>query len=217
MDDKPSYRVLIADDHPIALSGLDFLLSHEADIDIVGHARNGEEALEMCAALQPDLLVLDLMLPKKSGLIVLETLAHQKQRPAVLIISGQASGLDFKTAQDLGAEGLVSKEDQPEEVLAAITALRAGSRYLSPVIQDLVQPLALNEDNTDVRRHLTLREREVLSLVAEGLSNDDIGSRLNISPMTAKKHRENLMRKLGISTAVQATRAAARLGLFKIN
>jgi DNA-binding NarL/FixJ family response regulator len=217
MDKQPVCRTLIADDHPIALSGLDFLLSHEDGIEIIGHARDGEEALELCGALKPDLLVLDLQLPKMNGLVVLEMLVKMPERPLILIISGHSSGLNFKQALDLGAEGLVSKEDQPEEVLAAIRALRSGENFLSTIVRDLVQPLSTNNIGSSNRYYLTPREREVLTLLAEGLSNEDIGKQLNISPMTAKKHRENLMRKLGISTAVQATRIAARLGLLKIN
>ena len=126
------------------------------------------------------------MLPRKNGSVILESLVQAESRPAILIISGKASGLDLKQAQGLGANGLVSKEDRPEEVLIAIQSLRAGERYLAPVICELVQPLELDSDTVAGQNHLTAREREVLALVAEGLSNDGIGQELKISPMTAK-------------------------------
>ena len=216
MKETDAYRILIVDDHPIAVSGLDFLLTHQDGVEITGHARDGNEALQLCADLQPDLLILDLMLPKLNGLMILEALSQMEKRPRVLIISGQASGINFKQARDLGAEGLVSKEDEPEYVLSAISQIRSGAKYLSPVIKDLLRPFDSDLPGENHHEHLTSREREVLALVAEGLSNELIGDKLHISPKTAKKHRENLMRKLGISTAVQATRVAARLGLFKL-
>ncbi len=209
-------RVFIAEDHVVAQAGLEFLLRRVPGVEIVGHARDGDEALRSVAQQKPDLLLLDLMLPKKSGLLVLEALGHWQTRPLVLVMSGQASGIDFKRAADLGAEGLVSKEDEAEDILIALQAVRNGEHHRSPVVRGLLEPLEAAGPRLEEGQHLTAREREVLALVAEGHSNADIGSMLGISVKTAKKHRENIHRKLGISTAVEATRAAARLGLSKI-
>lgn len=210
-------RVVIADDHPVSLSGLDFMLSQEPGVKIVGHARDGREALNLSDVLHPDILVLDLLLPHMSGLAVLETLQERSVHPQVLVISGQASGLDFKHARDLGAEGIVSKEDQSDEILAALKALRSGHHYLSATVRAMILPLGATIDDASLQHALTPREREILGLVAEACSNADIGERLGISPKTAKKHRENVMRKLGASSAVEATRIAVRLGLVKIS
>jgi DNA-binding NarL/FixJ family response regulator len=213
---RSAYRIFVAEDHAVARAGLDFLLRRLAGVEIVGTAADGAAALREIARLEPDLVVLDLMLPVKSGLVVLEALANWQRRPRVLVMSGQASGLDFKRASDLGAEGLVSKEDGAEALIAALESVRRGAVHRSPVVRGLLEPLEASPGPPSAGEHLTTREREVLALVAEGRSSADIAAALGIALKTVKKHRENIRRKLGISTAVEATRAAARLGLSKL-
>lgn len=202
-------RVLVADDHPISRSGLEFLLSGEPGLELVGSAEDGDQVLLMTETLAPDLLILDLMLPKKPGLIVLQQVKRLNPSPQVIALSGQASGLMFRQAFDGGADAVVSKEDSSEELLAAIDAVRRGEVFRSSKVAKLLGVL----DSTASRPALTPREQEVLSLLAGGYSNDQIGARLHISPKTVKKHRENIRRKLGVSNAVEAARMAARLGL----
>ena len=215
--DSGPCEVFIAEDHAVAQAGLEFLLGRVPGFVIVGRARDGETALEEAARLEPDLLLLDLLLPKKTGLVVLETIAGWQRRPRVLVMSGQASGLDFKRAAELGADGLVSKDDEAEHLIAALQSVRRGEPFRSPVVRGLLEPLEGHAaPGSDGALPLTPREREVLVLVAEGHANAVIGEKLGISPATAKKHRENIHRKLGISTAVEATRIAARLGLSKL-
>jgi DNA-binding NarL/FixJ family response regulator len=211
-------RVLIADDHPITRTGLSALLETEASIfPVVGFADDGEQLLQLCETLSPDLILLDLKLPKINGLVVLEQLMSRSQPLKVVVISGQSSGLDFQQASQLGAHGLVSKEDDPEEVLTAIAAVAAGNRYRSSVLTQLLAPLA-DEQNSERPGeldavHLTPRERQILALVADGMSNAHVASMLSISAKTAKKHRENIRRKLNAHSAIEIARAAARLGL----
>ncbi len=212
MDSSPQTRILIADDHAIMRSGLEFLLSSEPGVEIVGFAADGEEALALNAALEPDILILDLMLPLMTGLLVMEHLETAASRPKVLAVSGQASGMLFKQILDRGAQAIFSKEDDSDELIMAIDALRHDRHYLSSTVTQLIGPLAPGTPE----QMLTPREREVLSLVAAGLSNELIGGRLGISMKTAKKHRENIRAKLNISTAVEATQAAARMGLIKL-
>jgi DNA-binding NarL/FixJ family response regulator len=202
-------RVLVADDHPISRSGLEFLLSGEPDLDLVGSAEDGDQVLELTASLAPDVVILDLMLPKRPGLVVLEHLKRLRPCPQVIAISGQATGLAFRQALDSGADAVVSKEDASDELLAALAAIRRRRPYRSRRVTELIGVL----DGSGPEAALTVREREVLSLVAAGCSNDQIGARLSISSSTAKKHRENIRSKLGVSNAVEAARWAARLGL----
>lgn len=202
-------RILIADDHPISRSGLEFLLAGEPDLEVVGLAADGDVVLELAAQLAPDVVVLDLMLPKTPGLVALARLCHLDPAPAVVAISGQASGVIFQQALDAGAIGLVSKEDESREILMAVRAAARGDTYRSEKVAALLGRLIADGS----RDALTPREQEVLALVATGLSNDQIGERLSISPRTAKKHRENIRMKLGVSSAVEAARVAARLGL----
>ena len=213
MANAPITRILIADDHALMRSGLEFLLSSEPGVTIVGFAADGEEALASIGALKPDIVILDLMLPKMTGLMVLEHLQRMARRPAVLAVSGQASGMIFKQVLDRGADAIVSKEDDSNEVIMAIDALRHGRRYLSSTVTERIGHL----EGSATEQVLTSREREVLGLVAEGFTNEAISQRLGISIKTAKKHRENIRAKLDISTAVEAAQAAARLGLVKIS
>jgi DNA-binding NarL/FixJ family response regulator len=202
-------RILIADDHPISRSGLEFLLAGEADVEVIGSAADGEAVIELATELVPDVVILDLMLPKTPGLVALAKLRRLDPPPAVVAISGQASGVIFQRALDAGAAALVSKEDPSEEILAALRAIARGDSYRSEKVAALLGRLVADGPVPA----LTTREQEVLALVAAGLSNDQIGAKLSISPRTAKKHRENIRLKLGVSSAVDAARVAARLGL----
>lgn len=205
-------RILIADDHPISRSGLEFLLSGESDVEIVGTAGDGKQALALIAELAPDVVILDLMLPGMPGLLVLEQLRDFDPRPKVIALSGQASGLAFKQACDSGADAVISKEDPSECLLSAIAALQRGERFRSPKVAGLLGVL----ESTAGEPALTRREREVLALIAAGNSDQQIAGYLSISPKTAKKHRENIRNKLGVSNAVEAARVAARLGLVPV-
>jgi DNA-binding NarL/FixJ family response regulator len=212
MEDDAPIKLLIVDDHPIARSGLEFLLSVEPGFEVLGYASDGEEALRAIANIAPDVVLLDLMLPRKTGLLVLEQIAEDPQRPLIVAMSGQASGMVFKQAWDLGADAVVSKEDHSDHVLRALRIVRSGQRFQSPTVA-----VMLGSFEGDVETALTPRERQVLALVAEGLSNEEIAGELKMSARTAKKHREHIYLKLGTTSAVAATRAAARLGLTKLD
>lgn len=213
----PPCRVLIAEDHAVARSGLEFLLSREDGFEVVGVARDGEEALERVAERKPDVLILDLMLPRRSGALVLSSLASAGVAPRVLVLSGQLTGRDCETLLQAGAQAIVSKEDPAEELLEALRAVRDGESFLTTGVRRLLEPLDAGVSAEPDAEALTVREREVLALVAEGYSSEGIGERLGIATKTVKKHRENIRRKLRISSVVEATRAAARLGLAKLS
>lgn len=202
-------RILIADDHPISRSGLEFLFAGEPGVEIVGSVGDGDAVVELAADTTPDVVILDLMLPKTPGLVALARLRRLDPAPAVVAISGQASALVFQQALEAGACALVSKEDRSEEILAAARSAARGELFHSTRVAALLGRLVARGPVPA----LTAREQEVLALVATGLSNSEIGARLAISPRTAKKHRENIRLKLGVSSAVSAARVATRLGL----
>jgi DNA-binding NarL/FixJ family response regulator len=212
------WRVLIADDHPVSSEGVAHLLARDSRYQVLGTATDGARALAMCRELEPDLLVLDLVLPKISGLLVFQELLKWPRRPRTIVMSGLASGMEFHGIAQMGVEGLVSKEDRPEVLLEALAAVRSGGRYTSATISSLTEPLTGKGEPGGWRdfHALTGREREVLGLVAQGCSNDEIGQHLGIAGKTAKKHRENIRNKLGVTNAVEAARVAARLGLVKL-
>lgn len=215
MSEPDRCTIVLAEDHPVARSGLEFLLSREPGFEVVASAEDGEEALRLVAEHSPDVLVLDLMLPKKNGSLVLEELSRQDVRPRVLMLSGQITGRDCEQMLEHGADGIACKEDSTEELIEALCALRAGETFLSSAVREMLGPLL--GDTVGGGVPLTAREREVLALVAEGHSSAAIGLRLGIATKTAKKHRENIRQKLGISSVAEATRAAARLGLTKLS
>jgi len=201
--------ILIVEDHGVASTGLQFLLGREDTIRVLGVVHRGDQAEDEIAIRNPDIVILDLALPGKSGLAILESMRTHKTPCKVIILSGQASGLEFKQAIDMGADGVISKADPPELIFAALDSIAQGACFISNTVRALVEPVG------DGRGHgLTARERQVLILLAEGLSNAGIAEKIGTEVRTARKHRENLMRKLNVSNAVEASRIAQQLGLI---
>lgn len=209
MADTERRTLVIVEDHGIAVSGLQFMLAQHGRFEVLQVINRGDRAEALIRRLDPDLVILDIALPGKSGLIILEGMKRSQARQRVLVLSGQAHGLDFKRAIDLGADGVLSKSDPPEMILQALAAIAVGARFISDAVRSLVGPLG-----EDRLANLTKREREVLVQMAEGGSNDVIAGQLGIEVLTVKKHRQNLMRKLKVNTAVEASRKAYQLGLL---
>ncbi|MEQ1889174.1 MAG: response regulator transcription factor [Alphaproteobacteria bacterium] len=201
--------LVIVEDHGIAGAGLQFMLAQDGRFEVLQIIHRGDRAEVLIRRLDPDLVILDIALPGKSGLAILEGLKQKGARPRILVLSGQAHGLDFKRAIDLGADGVLSKSDSPQLILQALAAIAIGARFISDSVRNLVGPLG-----EDKLANLTGREREVLVHMAEGASNELIARQLGIEVLTVKKHRQNLMRKLGVNTAVEASRKAYQLGLL---
>lgn len=204
--------IVIIEDHELTCSGLEFLLSGEPTFEVVGTARTGTDALLVVDSASPHIVILDLALPGASGLTVLEELKTRFPNTKVLVLSGQASGTEFHLALNLGANGLVSKAENASIVIEALREVATGRSYVSDQIRALIGPIMDDKSGTA----LTGREREVMTLIAEGNSTGDIGIALGVSEGTARKHRENLMRKLGLHTASDVTRKAVELGLVSL-
>lgn len=202
------HTIVIVEDHSLISAGLRFFLEQHARFKIVGDVSRGDQAEAAVAQLDPDLVILDIALPAKSGLDILENLKARGGRAKVLILSGQAHGVDFQRAIDLGADGIASKSEPPEVILQALDTILPGGRFISDAVRTLTESVA-----DDRRISLTGRERQVLAQMAEGLSNAQIAKKLGVEAPTVKKHRENLMRKLKVRTAVEASRMAYQLGI----
>lgn len=208
MSGSLTQRVVIAEDHALTLQGLEVVLATAGDLEVVGRAADGDTAIELVKRVMPDLLCLDLMLPGRNGNEVLQAVCGQYPALQVLVISGQTSLLDFRRAIQMGAAGVVSKNDNPESILAAIRAIRdKRTPYISPALEKRLDPQVAPRDG------LTRREGEVLTLLADGRTSQQIAEALNISDKTVRKHRENILRKLEAHTAVEALNTARRLGL----
>lgn len=214
--------VLLADDHRIVREGLRRLLESREDIEVVGEAADGEEAVAMASAQHPDVVLMDISMPKLSGIDATRRLCKNgngSPTPAdgmkILILSMHESQTYVEEVLRAGASGYVLKDSAPTDLFAAIDAVRSGDSYLSPsVTQRVVNAIARPGDRPSLAvSSLTERERQVLELIAEGLSSKEIASRLGVSLKTIESHRANLMDKLDIHKVSGLVRFAIRAGL----
>jgi len=209
-------KIVIADDHVLVREGLKMLLSLEPGLQVVGDTGNGAAVEAMVRERVPDLLVLDLELPGRSGIDIATAI---KSDPAiackVLVLTGNLKAEMVARARAAGADGYVVKGDDSGEVLRAVRAVVAGRGYVSGEIAGAFAVDARRDPAAalDVAR-ITAREREVLSLVARGYSNNDVGALLDISVLTVRTHRQRLMEKLGLRNAAEITACAVKLGLY---
>jgi DNA-binding NarL/FixJ family response regulator len=203
--------VLIAEDHALLADALQLLLGTQADMQCVGAARDGEQALAMVQALQPDVLLLDLGLPKLDGLAVVETLQRTqsqfKSPVKVLVVTARLDEKSIRAALSFGAAGYLPKDENSEELLLAIRRVAGGRRYISADIAQLFVP---ESPVAEPAGKLTASETTVLQLVGQGLTSKEISQRLDISEATARKHRENIRRKLGIRNSAEMAAYAIR-------
>lgn len=214
-----STRLLLVDDHAVVRSGLRMLLEGQRDVEIVGEAGTAAEALAAAERLQPDVILMDIGLPDKSGIEA--TREIKKLFPGIFIVAltiHEDEEYFFKML-DAGASGYVPKRAAPEELLVAIRAAAKGEVYLYPSLAKLLVRDYLTGDRAlDVKNSLdglTGREGEVLTYLAEGASNEEIATALVISPNTVERHRENIMKKLNLHSRSELVRYAIRKGIIK--
>jgi len=208
--------VLIADDHGIVREGLRRLLEAEGDIEVCGEAGDGNEVLEQAERLRPDLVILDITMPKLGGLETLERLRKRAPRVKAILLSMHGDPPFVQSAVALGADGYLLKNGPASEILEAVRAVVAGGSYFSPpVAKEIVEQLRTPGRGSEPFSVLSSREREILHLIADGLSAKEIASSLQISTKTVEAHRTSLMRKLGVRKATELVRYAMRHGLVQ--
>jgi DNA-binding NarL/FixJ family response regulator len=210
---KPRIRVLLADDHAIVREGIRLCLEGMGDIEVVGEAADGREAVQLAAQLLPDVAVLDVTMPHLNGIEALRQIKRDHPQIAVLILSMHENEVYATQALQAGASGYVLKRTAATELAAAIRAAQAGEIYLHPgvakrFVAGYLQHLGSPNDL------LTPREREVLQLAAEGLTTREIAERLVISAKTAEHHRTSAMAKLNLHSQTELVRYAIRTGLI---
>ena len=208
-------RAVVVDDHAVVRSGIRLLLEREDDLEVVGEAGNGKDAIFAVRALKPDVILLDVVMPGESGIDVLPSLLKESPQTKVLVLSMQDDPTYVREAFAAGASGYVLKEAVDAEVVDAIRQVAAGGRYVHPVLgarMVAADAAAQAEAEADP---LSDREREVLKLLALGHTNQEIAKLLYISVRTAETHRAHIMQKLRISTRAELVRYALAQGLLE--
>lgn len=213
-------RVLLADDHALVRSGLRLLLEAQPDMKIIGEAENGADAIRYTAELRPDVVLMDIEMPGMNGIEATRRIKAESSATAVLALTMYEDDQYFFEMLRAGAAGYVPKRAAPDELVSAIRAVSRGEVFLYPslagrLVQDYLQRREADEQEAPVD-DLTLREQEVLKLIAEGLSNGEIGEQLVISAKTVDRHRENIMRKLNLHNRVDLVKYALRKGLIDL-
>lgn len=210
-------RVLIADDHTIVRSGVHLLLEAEADIEVVGEALDGREALKLAKSLQPDVVLMDITMPVMDGLEATKQLKTRFPHINVLVLTMHRSDEYFFEMLKAGASGYILKGAKTNELINAVRVVHQGEVFLYPTMtQKLVQGyLQLADWENESEPSLSPREKEIFRLLAEGYSNKEIAEKLVISPSTVHSHRGNLMDKLGLSNRRELIQYARKRGLIQ--
>jgi two-component system, NarL family, response regulator NreC len=209
-----SVRVLIVDDHAVVRSGLRMVLEAESELEVVGEAGTGREAIFEARSTKPDVILLDVVMPDQSGLDVLPTLLHEHPETKILVLSMQDEPQYVRQAFAAGASGYVLKEAADAEVVAAIREVARGGRYVHPELGARLIAAEADEQRRAAEDPLSDREREVLRLLALGHTNQEIASQLYISIRTAETHRAHIMQKLRLTTRAELVRYAIAQGLL---
>jgi two-component system, NarL family, nitrate/nitrite response regulator NarL len=211
---QPRIRVVVADDHPVYRDGIVRAVKERPELELVGEVATGTEALEMIAAVRPDVAILDMRMPGLEGRRLLKAIEREGIPTRVLFVSAYLDSETVFAAIGGGARGYLSKEAGRRQICEAVSAIARGETVLAPEVHaGLAREIQLR--TRDDRPVLTPREQEVLKLTADGLSAADIGERLYLSPATVKTHLQHLYGKLGVSDRAAAVAEAMRRGLLE--
>ncbi len=211
-------RILIAEDHGILREGLRVLLSSEPDLEVVGEATDGQNAIRLAAQLQPHLVLMDLSMPLTNGTEAIPAIKRRLPETKIIALTVHKTEEYVRATLDAGADGYVLKDDTHHELITAIRSVLNGKTYLSPGITEKIVSGYLDRSATTSSSTswdtLTPRERETMKLIAEGYKNKEIAEYLSVSLKTVEKHRSNLMRKLDLHSASALTAYAIEKGLI---
>lgn len=214
---EPPIRVLLVDDHKIIRDGLRALITRQSHLEVAGEADDGKKAVEMAAQLHPDVVIMDLSLPKLNGIDATAQILQEAPGVKIIALSMHSDRRFIVGVLQAGASGYLMKDCSFEELEASIRAVAKGLKYLSPevtsiVVEDYIRQISYySQSNTDI--NLTRREREVLQLVAAGRSTRKIAESLGISVKTVESHRQNIMDKTRARSVAELTKLAIRMNL----
>jgi len=214
---KDRIEVLLVDDHPVVRKGLQSCLANQDRVKIIGEAADGQQALSLTLEMRPDVVLLDIDLPRLSGIEVTELLRKQAPDVRILVLSVHGNRDYIFQIIQAGAHGYISKESPPEELLRAIESVAGGETFFAPEIAQAALDDLLSSGGKKVPFvQLTNRERQVLALIAEGQSNKEVARLLGIGVRTIETHRELIMEKLDIHTIAGLTRFAILNGVISL-
>jgi DNA-binding NarL/FixJ family response regulator len=211
--------IVLADDHEIVRHGLKNLLETDPNFQVIGETGDGLETLQLIEHLQPDVLIVDVMMPGLNGLEVTRQVSQRSPQTQIIVLSMRANEAYVLEALRNGAAGYVLKAASITELVQAVHQVMAGRRYLSSALSERAIEAYIQkakETQSDPYESLTRREREVLQLAAEGYTNNEIAARLSISPLTVMTHRNNLMRKLDLHSLADLVRYALQRGILPL-
>lgn len=206
--DKP-IRVMLADDHPVVLEGMAAIVAREPDMDVVGLARDGQQAVALFQQEQPDVVLMDLRMPQLDGVAAVTAIRAAAPEARIIILTTYDGDEDIYRALRAGAKGYLLKDVMPDDLLNGIRAVHAGGKQIAPgMAQKLVERVSADQ--------LTERETDVLHLIVAGVSNAEIAVRLSVAESTVKFHVTHILSKLGVTDRTQAVVVALRRGLARL-
>jgi len=218
---RDTIKIILADDHRIFRKGLKSLLSEKENIEVLAEADNGDEALEAARKYKPEIVIMDIAMPKMDGIEATRQIRDRFPDTEVVILSMHAKKAYIDQVLKAGAKGYVLKDSDEENLLSAINTVHNGGYYLdSPIADQVLSDYFRDKSKRELKKQsdpLSEREREVLRLLAEGHSNQEVADTLYISRKTVENHRANIVRKTGIQGQVGLTKYAARIGLIDLD
>ena len=218
MSMKKTIRLLIADDHGIVRKGIKALLATEKDMQVVGEAENGAQAVEKAAALKPDVVLMDLVMPEMDGIEATRRITAEQPGTRILVLTSFAADDKVFPAVKAGALGYLLKDSTPEQLLEAIRQVHRGEPSLEPSIaRKVLQELSHPGQGRQTTEPLTERELEVLRLIAQGMSNKDIAAKIFVAEWTVRSHVSNILGKLHLASRTQAALYALRSGIASLS
>ena len=213
-------RLLLVDDQDIVRAGLRSLLERHPEMDVVGEAGSGTEAVALAEQLRPDVILMDITMPEMNGAEATRQIKETVPEVNVLALTIHEDEAYFFEMLNAGASGYIPKRASPDDLLAAIQIAAAGGVYLHPIVAGTLVQDYLRRVRSGTEREsydgLTRRQQEVLTMIAEGLSNQDIGTHLGISVRTVERHRENIMARLNLHSRTDVVKYALRKGLIQL-
>ncbi len=215
-------RLLLVDDHAIVRAGLRMLLESQPEMEIIGECDNGHDAIERALELKPDVILMDIAMPDMMGYDVTRAIKKELPNVIVLALTMHESDEYFFEMLNAGASGYVPKKAAPTELVNALRVVHEGGVYLYPslaksLVKDYLTHAEQNDDAAAAFDGLTERERQVLTLIADGLSNQEVADKLVISVKTVERHRANILAKLGLHSRTELVKYAIRKGLIQVS